>query len=212
MDWIKAVFSTWYGVAYFAGFVLCAGSGAVICFKPKLNKFVISINSAPKPIFHVLVLTAIIVGGVFLYAIYGVVSFQHYASIEKATVSDSDEVTYLINKLTENPDEEQKAIFELERMKQDAIPYIVGHLGDTRPLANPEFLLLNPPEVKFEKYAHLGAANIHGALVFILHWSVRSELPRPPLELAAPISESKQQWVSWCHQQYPRYASACDGL
>jgi hypothetical protein len=56
---------------------------------------------------------------------------------------------------------------ELEQLGEDAVPYIVGHLSDFKPLPRKEISLRNKSPDAFEAIRHYGVETVHDALAAI---------------------------------------------
>lgn len=107
-------------------------------------------------------------------------------------------VAALVDEMTKNQPGREKASAELESMGEEAVPYIVSHIGDMRPLAIPHIILVNKsndaPEV------------VHDALSTILkHMTGKSFGHSSPKDQQEDID----QWIAWCRSRYTKNVAAC---
>lgn len=111
---------------------------------------------------------------------------------------------------TVTPGGEQPAFTELEALGTPAVPYIVGHLGDMRPLPEAELSLSNASPTAFEGIRHYSPETVHDALAAILN-----QLSGQNFEFVyngASMHERQAntaQWRAWCVGNFPTQASVC---
>lgn len=102
-----------------------------------------------------------------------------------------------VDKLTKTPEGQEVALRELEAMGDAAVPFIVGHLGDTRPLAEPRMSLVNHAADAFEGLRHYSPKSVHDALSALLN------------QITVESFENQARWVAWCKEKYREKASYC---
>lgn len=95
---------------------------------------------------------------------------------------------------------------------EQAVPYIVGHLRDTRPLARKEISLQNKSSKTFEGVRHYAPSTVHDALAAILT-QITGQYFVFVYNGATPKEreENRRKWVEWCRMRYPDQARICDG-
>lgn len=131
-----------------------------------------------------------------------------------ATLSSSPDrmarrVAALVDETT-NPRTEMQVFEQLEALGPDAAPYIVRHLGDTRPLPIKEIELANGSPGAFEGVRHYAPEVVHDALSAILN-----QISGVSFEFVYNGATSKAReldrahWQAWCVDTYPAKASIC---
>ena len=105
---------------------------------------------------------------------------------------------------------EQAAFASLEALGTPAVPYLLSHLDDTRPLPEHEIGLANTSPDAFEGVRHYSPATVHDALAAILNQITGQNFVTvyngaTPLERQANIN----QWRAWCAAHFPGQASVC---
>lgn len=130
-------------------------------------------------------------------------------------INDSIEsrVSRLINETTRSPLDQEKALIDLEKLGQQAVPYIVGHLNDVRPLARPEMSLVNKTSASFEGVRRYSPYTVHDALTVVLNQITEKSFGFV-YNGATPEDREKnrQRWVEWCKSAYPDEVEGCIGV
>ena len=112
---------------------------------------------------------------------------------------------------TLNAEREAAAFSELERLGDPAVPYIIGHLSDFRPLPIKAISLQNHFPGAFEEFAQYAPQTVDDALSSIL-----SQLTKRDFEVvsngASPEVRRRnvKAWVEWCMNSLPTKAEACE--
>jgi len=121
-------------------------------------------------------------------------------------------VSRLVDQTTKSAKAEQKAFNELEFLGNQAVPYLVGHLGDVRPLVVREISLENKASDAFEGVRHYGPSTVHDALAAILN-QVTGQNFIFVYNGATPQEreDNRRMWVDWCRSTYPDQAETCKG-
>jgi hypothetical protein len=105
---------------------------------------------------------------------------------------------------------EQDAFAQLEALGPPAVPYLVSHLGDMRPLPEHEISLANNFPGAFEGLRHYSPQTVHDALAAILNQLTSRDFVSvyngaSPAERRANAA----QWRVWCIKTFPEKASVC---
>ena len=121
-------------------------------------------------------------------------------------------VSRLVDQTTKSAKAEQKAFNELESLGSQAVPYLVGHLGDVRPLAAREISFENKASDAFEGVRHYGPSTVHDALAAILN-QITGQNFVFVYNGATPQEreENRRKWIEWCRSTYPDQAEICNG-
>lgn len=120
-------------------------------------------------------------------------------------------VASLVDATTQKATEAQ-AFVELESLGDDAVPYLIGHLGDERTLPIKQISLVNKAPDAFEGIRHYGPKVVHDALSAILN-----QITGKSFEFVYNGSTSterkadQRQWQDWCATAYPEKISICRG-
>jgi len=129
----------------------------------------------------------------------------------KISESLGDRISLLVEKTVESKKEERLALQELEFLGKQAVPYIVSHLGDMRPLAERAITLKNYSPDRFEPMRHYRPQTVHDALAAILN-----QITGQHFVFVYNGSDLKERnenikhWVGWCQLEYPDQAHVCD--
>lgn len=121
------------------------------------------------------------------------------------------QVASLVDATTHKSTEAQ-AFIELESLGDDAVPYLVGHLGDERSLPIKQISLVNKASDAFEGIRHYGPKVVHDALSAVLN-----QITGENFEFvyngstSAEREADRKQWQDWCAKAYPEKASICRG-
>jgi hypothetical protein len=125
--------------------------------------------------------------------------------------SDAATVSRLIDDTTKDSKAQAHAVEVLVGMGKAAVPALVPHLGDGRPLAERSIILPNRPghihDRQFQPWT------VHDAVVVLL----REIAPQGPaigshnLHTVDPgqRAQVKRKWVNWCVGQFPAQADTC---
>lgn len=122
-------------------------------------------------------------------------------------------VTQLVDDTTRT-NSEAPAFLALQALGDDAIPFIVSHLGDLRALPNPQISFQNHSPNAREGRTHYGAEVVHDALEAILREMTDQDIgvfdaERPLSERPALRRKNQMQWLKWCRARYPGRAADC---
>jgi hypothetical protein len=105
---------------------------------------------------------------------------------------------------------EQQAFKDLEALGDEAVPYIVHHLVDMRPLPIRSISLVNKASNAFEGIRHYGPKVVHEALTAILGQITGQYFV--DVTNGAILQERQnnlQQWRDWCVKNYPMKSAHC---
>ncbi len=121
-------------------------------------------------------------------------------------------VSRLVESTTRSSHSQRSAIEELERMGEPAVPYIVSHLSDMRPIAARHVTFDNNSPQSFEAYRHYSPETVHDALSALLNQITgeRFEFVSNGA-MSVQRQENMREWVRWCRQAYPDQAKHCQG-
>ena len=121
-------------------------------------------------------------------------------------------ISRLVDQTTKSEKAERKAFRELESIGNQAVPYVVGHLGDVRPLAVREITFENKAQDAFEGVRHYGPNTVHDALAAILN-QITGQSFVIVYNGATPQEreENRRRWIEWCRSTYPDQAEICSG-
>ena len=121
-----------------------------------------------------------------------------------------DRILTLVDQAAGEGGSAKRAFLEMESIGDQAVPYLVGHLGDMRPLRVDSITLNNKATDAFEqariykpKTVHDGLAAVLNQLtgqhfVFVYNGATQAER-----------QENKRRWSDWCHLKYPAQAGIC---
>ena len=132
------------------------------------------------------------------------------SSIEDNVLLEN-KVSLFVEKTTKSKKEEKIAFKELELMGAEAVPYIVGHLRDMRPLAERSITFDNSYPDSFEAVRHYSPETVHDALAAILNQITKQHFVF--VYNGATFQERAkniEQWVEWCKRSYPKQILACN--
>lgn len=133
---------------------------------------------------------------------------------EKHISSVDEQVTYLVNETTISADRERSAFDALESLGRPAIPYIVSHLSDMRPLADPEISVANKFPNAPEARALFGPTIVHDGLSILLGQMTNRECFVGKGISSSDVTErmrqrNRNQWIGWCKTHYPSQSKIC---
>lgn len=123
-------------------------------------------------------------------------------------------VARLVEATTQGAVSEAHAFRRLEALGMEAVPCIVSHLDDMRPLPNPQISFTNRDPRAFEEYAQYEAELVHDALGAILRQITNEDIgvldaDRPSDQRDSLRQRSRHRWIVWCRTHYPRRVSDC---
>jgi hypothetical protein len=109
-------------------------------------------------------------------------------------------------------EKEAQAFSVLEALGNEAVPYIVGQLGDFRPLPVQRISLVNKSPKAFEGLRHYSPRTVHDALSAILNQVTGQhfEVVYNGASEATRV-QNRERWRLWCVQAFSDQAAACDG-
>ena len=104
-----------------------------------------------------------------------------------------------------------RSFAEIERLGKEAVPYLVGHLADERPLPAREMTLANGSNA-FERTRHYAPQTVHDALSALLNQLTGVSF-LPVYNGATPERRraNHSAWAAWCVMNHPAQADACRG-
>lgn len=120
-------------------------------------------------------------------------------------------IASLIDSTTRKSSEAQ-AFAQLQSFGDDAVPYLVGHLGDMRKLPVKQLSLVDKAPDAFEGVRHYGPEVVHDGLSAVLN-----QITGKSFEFVynasnpAERESDRKQWQDWCVEAYPEKASVCRG-
>ena len=121
-------------------------------------------------------------------------------------------VSKLVDETTKSEKRQGKALKELETLGSQAVPYLVGHLQDIRPLAKSRMSFAHKTAGAFEGLRHYSPDTVHDALSAVLN-QVTGKNFVFVYNGATPQEreENRRKWVVWCQETYPIQAARCNG-
>ncbi|MBC3919509.1 hypothetical protein H8L32_18630 [Undibacterium sp. CY18W] len=148
--------------------------------------------------------------GILLCLIVFLGAMPAYQYVSKKSISK--EVSHLIDELTQSPKRQEAAFLHLESMGTSAVPHIVAHLSDVRPLAERTVRLPNNFPSAREPSRYYEAEQVHEALSALLNQMTNEKFP--VFYDGATFQQkmaNRDKWVSWCRTHYPDEVSICEG-
>lgn len=123
----------------------------------------------------------------------------------------SHRVARLIDQAPKSAKVQDAAFEELIKLGKLGVPYIVGHLGDMRPLAKQEIILANRASNSFEGVRHYSPDTMHDALSAILN-HITGKSFEFVYNGGTPEQREKNRrsWINWCRSAYPNEAKECE--
>lgn len=123
-----------------------------------------------------------------------------------------ERVSQLVEQTTKSEKAAQRSFNELESIGSQALPYLVGHLGDVRPLAVREISFNNKGQGLFEGRRYYAPVTVHDALAAILN-QVTGKNFVFVYSGASPQEreENRRKWIEWCRSTYPDKIYICEG-
>lgn len=117
-------------------------------------------------------------------------------------------IEVLANSISERSQE--RAYAELEKIGFDAVPYLVAHLSDYRPLNLNKLSLANKDPNATEAIRHYSPATVHDALSAILNQitGVHFGFVYNGGTLQER-DENRRKWIKWCRAKFPDNAATC---
>ncbi len=121
-------------------------------------------------------------------------------------------VSRLVDSTTKSSRSQMNAMEELESLGEPAIPYIVSHLGDMRPVASRSITFTNKSQQSFEAFRHYKPETVHDALSALLNQMTGQRFESVSNgATSVQRQENVREWVRWCKQAYPDQATQCEG-
>lgn len=110
------------------------------------------------------------------------------------------------------PEKEAQAFAGLEALGVEAVPYIVGHLGDVRVVPVQRISLVNKSSKAFEGRRQYAPQTVHDALSAILN-QVTGEHFEVVYNGASEATRvrNRERWRLWCVRVFPAQAAVCNG-
>jgi len=122
----------------------------------------------------------------------------------------SGHVSNLINQMTLSEKSGTEAFSELESMGTDAVPYLICHLDDMRPVAMKGVTLENKSPGAFEALRHYGPKTIHDAVAAILNQTThKSFLSVYNGATKDERIENQRRWMEWYESTGADYPEPC---
>lgn len=146
------------------------------------------------------------------YAALIAMSFLSSCATVRGNDSMSSRISRLVDETTRSTRSQEVALAELEKFGQQGVPYLVGHLGDTRPLARHEIILTNSASSSFEGLRHYSPDTVHDAVAAILN-QITGKSFEFVYNGATSVEREKNRhdWIDWCKSAYPSEAEECSG-
>lgn len=121
-------------------------------------------------------------------------------------------VSRLVDATTKSGRAQDKAVAELAELGKPAVPYLIGHLNDTRPLAKQELNLGNKSPDVFEGIRHYSPDTVHDVLAAILN-QITGESFVFVYNGATPEERENnhRKWLVWCQSAFPAETDTCNG-
>lgn len=138
-------------------------------------------------------------------------TFLFFYIIRDAPSKEIDEkVIHLINETTLSPTKQQAALLALEELGDVAVPYIISHLNDTRPLAAREMRTVNNFPGAMEHYAFHTPALVHDALsILLIQMTGKAYMFSDESSTGWQRKINTMQWIGWCLSHQSSKASLC---
>lgn len=124
----------------------------------------------------------------------------------------ADRVTKLVDDTTKSEKRQDNALKELQALGNQAVPDIVGHLNDIRPLAKGKISLANKASNAFEGLRHYSPDTVHDALSAVLN-QLTGESFVFVYNGATPQEreDNRRKWIEWCRIEFPTQTATCSG-
>lgn len=108
------------------------------------------------------------------------------------------------------PNTEAESLRKLEALGPDAIPNLVGHLGDMRSLPMPDIELSSRGGGKFEGIVHYKPVVVHDAVAAILNQLTGQSFVFVYNGASPEERQSNRaMWREWCERNYPAKSATC---
>jgi len=120
-------------------------------------------------------------------------------------------VSRLVDEATKSARAQKKALAELGKLGQQAVPSLIGHLSDNRPLPVPEIIFVNKAPDSFEASRHYSPETVHDAIAAILN-QITGESFEFVYNGATPEERKRnyEKWRLWCASNYPDRIEVCN--
>lgn len=121
-------------------------------------------------------------------------------------------ISGLVDAMTRSERAERAAFEELESLGSQAVPYMVGHLKDMRPLAARSIRFTNKAPDAFEGERHYSPATVHDAIAAILNHVTGEHFVFVYNGATDQERENnRNKWTEWCRAAFPSQAETCNG-
>ena len=141
-----------------------------------------------------------------------VLGFLHGCASGRSEEEFEARVSKLVDHTTKSATAEQTAFRELEAFGPRVVPYLVGHLGDMRPLAENKISFESRASDTFEGVRHYSPGTVHDALAAILNAITgQSFVFVYNGATGAEREKNRRSWIEWCRATYPDQADVCSG-
>lgn len=119
-------------------------------------------------------------------------------------------VSDLVKRLAGTQKQRQAAVDQIELLGGGAIPYLVGHLEDNRPLASPGLVMTNRDPSGFESRREYTPETVHDVISAILNEATgQSFVFAYNGGTAIERKNNASQWVLWCQKSFPDMRDIC---
>ena len=121
-------------------------------------------------------------------------------------------VSRLVDETTKSESRQDRAVRDLQALGSEAVPHIVGYLGDIRPLANDKITLANDTTNAFEDFRHYSPDTVHDILSAVLNQLTGQSFVFVYNGASAQEREdNRRKWIDWCRTEFPEKAASCNG-
>ena len=121
-------------------------------------------------------------------------------------------VSRLVDETTKSESRQDRAVRDLQALGSEAVPHIVGYLGDIRPLANDKITLANDTTNAFEDFRHYSPDTVHDILSAVLNQLTGQSFVFVYNGASAQErEENRRKWIDWCRTEFPEKAAFCNG-
>ncbi|TCV94114.1 hypothetical protein EC912_104311 [Luteibacter rhizovicinus] len=113
-------------------------------------------------------------------------------------------VDRLVEDTTKSSEAERHAFAQLIDLGSPAVPYIIGHLGDGRPLAE--------QIIQRDQWHQEHVWYVHDGLLAVLRQTVGHGMGATDGHASASQRAAiKRKWENWCVEKYPDQSHVCRG-
>lgn len=119
-------------------------------------------------------------------------------------------VASLVDGIAKTENSQERALRELERMGDPAVPYLVSHLDDMRPVASQKIMLMNKSDQSFEAFRHYKPQAVHDIVSAVLN-QITGESFEAVYNGGSDLQRQKniREWTAWCRLSYPSQVDLC---